>query len=226
MFRCLGVQVFRCSGVIDIFEGQKGDQGDCPKMTKIQYGKPDIFKRAAETLPNQPPSTKPSLHHHGCFAQCNNVTLGSYIGQTASCTAFSCGGQVPDVAVPHYRDARMQHSGASRSGRVSPHGFGTMVTCASRRQALTLHRPPISSPTTTNWHLPPFNSSWYLFSLSTRALSRTAPFTVEALGQAAPNDVTADLRVMSTANCAPWCIGRPNTRTSIDRSSTTGTDQF
>ena len=33
-----------------------------------------------------------------------------YIGQTASHTAFGCGRQVPDVAVPHYRDARMQHS--------------------------------------------------------------------------------------------------------------------
>ena len=33
-----------------------------------------------------------------------------YIGRTASHTAFSCGRQVPDVAVPHYRDARMQHS--------------------------------------------------------------------------------------------------------------------
>ena len=33
-----------------------------------------------------------------------------YIGQTAPHTAFSCGEQVPDVAVPHYKDARMQHS--------------------------------------------------------------------------------------------------------------------
>ena len=33
-----------------------------------------------------------------------------YIGQTAPHTAFSCGEQVPDVAIPHYRDARMQHS--------------------------------------------------------------------------------------------------------------------
>ena len=28
-----------------------------------------------------------------------------YIGQTAPRTAFSCGEQVPDVAIPHYRDA-------------------------------------------------------------------------------------------------------------------------
>ena len=26
-----------------------------------------------------------------------------YIGQTAPLTAFSCGDQVPDVAVPHYK---------------------------------------------------------------------------------------------------------------------------
>ena len=32
------------------------------------------------------------------------------IGQTAVLTAFSCGEQVPDVGLPHYRDARMQHS--------------------------------------------------------------------------------------------------------------------
>ena len=33
--------------VIDIFEGQKGDQGGSPKMAKIQHGvKRDIFKRA------------------------------------------------------------------------------------------------------------------------------------------------------------------------------------
>ena len=44
--------------------------------------------------------------HHSCFAQCNF----RYIGHTASLTAFSCGRQVPDVGIPHYRDARMQHS--------------------------------------------------------------------------------------------------------------------
>ena len=33
-----------------------------------------------------------------------------YIGPTAPHTAFSCGEQVPDVAIPHYKDARMQHS--------------------------------------------------------------------------------------------------------------------
>ena len=33
-----------------------------------------------------------------------------YIGQTAPHTAFNCGEQVPDVALPHYKDARMQHS--------------------------------------------------------------------------------------------------------------------
>ena len=33
--RVLGVQVFR---VVDIFEGQKGDQGGGPKMAKIQHG--------------------------------------------------------------------------------------------------------------------------------------------------------------------------------------------
>ena len=39
--------------VDDILEGQKGDQGGCPKLAKIQFGvKPDIFKRAAQKRPN------------------------------------------------------------------------------------------------------------------------------------------------------------------------------
>ena len=33
-----------------------------------------------------------------------------YLGHTVPLAAFSCGGRVPDVCLPHYRDARMQHS--------------------------------------------------------------------------------------------------------------------
>ena len=33
-----------------------------------------------------------------------------YLGYTAPLTAFSCGGRIPDVGLPHYWDARMQHS--------------------------------------------------------------------------------------------------------------------
>ena len=33
-----------------------------------------------------------------------------YIGQTAPLTACSCGEQVLDVVLPHYKDVRMQHS--------------------------------------------------------------------------------------------------------------------
>ena len=63
--------MFQVFGVIDTFEGQKGDQGGGqkngqnstwgktghlqeggPKMAKIQHGvKPDIFKRAAPKWP-------------------------------------------------------------------------------------------------------------------------------------------------------------------------------
>ena len=43
----------------------------------------------------------PALTH----SQGNLVT----IGKAASLTAFSCERQVPDVGLPHYRDARMQH---------------------------------------------------------------------------------------------------------------------
>ena len=32
-----------------------------------------------------------------------------YLGCAAPSYSLSCGGQVPDVAGPHYRDARMQH---------------------------------------------------------------------------------------------------------------------
>ena len=60
--------------------------------------------------------TQPTYHHHSitalhqctqarvyhsCCAQCNHETLG---------VRLNCGREVPDVAIPHYRDARMQHS--------------------------------------------------------------------------------------------------------------------
>ena len=47
---CLGVQVFKVFKVNDILEGQKkGDHGGGQKMAKIQCGvKPDIIKRAAQ----------------------------------------------------------------------------------------------------------------------------------------------------------------------------------
>ena len=57
-----------------------------------------------------PTNLRSPIHH--CLipaqrhAQCNNVTLGT----TVLHTAFSCGEQVPDEAIPHYRVARMQHS--------------------------------------------------------------------------------------------------------------------
>ena len=43
--------------------------------------------------------------YHSCFAQSNIITLA--YGPPYS---LSCGRQVPDVSIPHYRDARMQHS--------------------------------------------------------------------------------------------------------------------
>ena len=62
----------------------------------------------------------------------------------------------------HPRNHERLKSGAA--SRARPDAKHSMKFNAS-----TLHRPPVSSPTTTNWHLPPSNSSWYLFSLSTRA---------------------------------------------------------
>ena len=47
-----------------------------------------------------------------------------YIGQTALLTAFSCGEQVPDVGLPHYKDARMQHS---QSKELALPGVTTVV---------------------------------------------------------------------------------------------------
>ena len=56
-------------------------------------------------LPNQPTITSPSLPYTSADAR---PMQPRYIGQTAPFTAFSCGEQVPDVGLPHYRDARMQ----------------------------------------------------------------------------------------------------------------------
>ena len=73
----------------------------CRCQEKCQYrpcGKPQTLLALVLVL-RLLPSLKP-----------NAVILPCYTGQTAPLTAFSCGEQVPDVGMPHYRDARMQHS--------------------------------------------------------------------------------------------------------------------
>ena len=54
----------------------------------------------------QHPFTYMTPEHYFCCAQCNIVTLGRRLPIQPS----AVGRQVPDVAIPHYRDARMQHS--------------------------------------------------------------------------------------------------------------------
>ena len=68
--------------------------------------------RERKMLKLEPIHTQHTIHHLH-----NTSTLlllcqmqHRYIGHTASHTASSCGEQVPDVAIPHYEDARMQHS--------------------------------------------------------------------------------------------------------------------
>ena len=72
-------------------------------------------------LPSQPTNAIPSLPYTSsdiCPMQ------PRYFGQTAPLTAFSCGKQVPDVALPHYKDAKMQHT---QSRPLAPPGVTTAV---------------------------------------------------------------------------------------------------
>ena len=58
------------------------------------------------------------------------------IGQTAPLTAFSCGEQVPVVATPHYRDARMQHSPMQCLSYTAPR-VGKLCGLSRSRSALS-----------------------------------------------------------------------------------------
>ena len=67
------------------------------------------LQREAEEEPHVPTYSYNHLH--------NTITLlllcpmqPCYIGHTAPHTAFGCGEQVHDVGLPHYGDAKMQHS--------------------------------------------------------------------------------------------------------------------
>ena len=92
--------------------------------------------------------------------------------------------------------------------------------------ASPLHRPPVSMPTTTKRQRSPAKSSWYLRSLSRRALARTTPSVLAAPTQANPLAVSALRTVTSTANCAPWNRGSPLASTSMALSSAAGTATF
>ena len=61
--------------------------------------------------------------------------------------------------------------------------------------ASSLHRSSVSKPTTTSWHRSLWSNSWYLRSLSIRAVVRTTP-----RGVAVQPAVNTERMVMSTAN--------------------------
>ena len=72
---------------------------------------------ASHTLAHQ---TYITSHQSIAFAVPNVTTL--HWADGLPYTAFSCGRQVPDVAVPHYRDARMQHSPMHCPSYTAPQG--------------------------------------------------------------------------------------------------------
>ena len=90
---------------------------------------------------------------------------------------------------------------------------------STNSKASVLHRPPVSSATTTSRQRSPAINSAYFCALSARALWQVIPSSraVPVLGS--PRLVRAQRSVMSTANWAPWNSGRPDATTSMHRSS-------
>ena len=109
--------------------------------------------------------------------------------------------------------------------------IGASRALAAARQLMNstdsaLHRPPVSTPTTTSLQRSPANSSAYLRSLSLLACNKTTPSVCDVFGTAAPDAVKTLRIVMSTAHCAPWNNGRPLANTSMARSSLAETVTF
>ena len=100
------------------------------------------------------------------------------------------------------------------------------ANCSTSESASGLHRPPVSTPSTSSWHRSLSHNSTYFVSLSCRASANTAPSTVEAFDRARPHAVTALRTVISTASRAPWFNSIPEANTSIASSSVAGTLMF
>ena len=90
-------------------QGQGGRETKCSRLEHVRQYKVCAMKcGGAPSHPSDHPTTTiPTLPYTSTDVR---PVQPCYIGQTAPHTAFSCGEQVPDVAIPHYRDARMQHS--------------------------------------------------------------------------------------------------------------------
>ena len=82
----------------------------CLLSLHVAYG----YAMNVEALPKQPTTTTPSqptpMHTSERPPQSFCPRQLRYLGRTASLAASAVGGQVPDVGIPHCRDARMQHS--------------------------------------------------------------------------------------------------------------------
>ena len=109
--------------------------------------------------------------------------------------------------------------------------IGASRALAAARQLMNstgsaLHRPPVSTPTTTSLQRSPANGSAYLRSFSLLTCNKTTPSVCDVFGTAAPDAVKTLRIVMSTANCAPWNNGRPLANTSMARSSLAETVTF
>ena len=94
----------------------------CPGAVMMWYAPVRAMKLCGD--PSQPTSNhRPitALHQSITFVLPKAIPLPWAYGPPYS---LSCGGQVPDVGIPHYRDARMQHS---QSGQPALPGVSTVV---------------------------------------------------------------------------------------------------
>ena len=161
-----------------------------------------------------------ALEHHSIHS------LREQIGQLGN-TSFG-----PDKTRRTGRHQRTRETPAARHGQHScpsaPPTFGHCKTIgasralAAARQLMNstdsaLHRPPVSTPTTTNLQRSPADNSAHLRSFSLLACNKTTPSVCDVFGTAAPDAVKTLRIIVSTANCAPWNNGRPLANTSMAR---------
>ena len=113
-----------------------------------------------------------------------------YIGHTAPHTAFCCGEQVPDVAIPHYKDARMQHS-PMQCPSYTAHRVGNLCGLSRSRSAQSPVR--LREPTTLPLH-----------SLRQQTWLQRASRQLQGQGERETKDVLV-LYVMYGAVNEVWC---------------------
>ena len=99
-------------------------------------------------------------------------------------------------------------------------------SCLTKSTASSLHRPPVSMPTTTSLQRREATSSGYLASLFVLAFKSTTPSTSAALRCGSLARVNTQRSVMSTASCAPQQHGRSCAKTSMRLLSWAATPTF